>query len=126
MAKKSTIHDTRFEAMLKLLKDARIAEELTQEDLSAKLGQHRIYINKVESGQRRLDVAELYELCTAVGLSIHDLIRATFENNKVEVEGRSSDYILGFSNGYLQGRGHKVDTEVSARIISKSEINTDE
>jgi transcriptional regulator with XRE-family HTH domain len=112
MPKKSTIHDVRFEAMLKLLKDARLAKGLTQEELSSKLGQHRIYINKVESGQRRLDIAELFDLCEEVGLSIHELIQSTFQNNQSEIEERSPDYILGFSNGYLQGRGHESDSAI--------------
>jgi len=42
MQKKSTIHDPRFEAMLRLLKEARVAKGLTQEELSAELGQQSI------------------------------------------------------------------------------------
>lgn len=125
MPKKTTIHDIRFEAMIKLLKGARLQKGLTQEELSLRLGQHRIYINKVESGQRRLDVVELFDLCKELDISIYDLIHATLDNNPDKVMESSPDYVLGFSNGYMQGRGYETDKGLSARIISTTEGKTD-
>lgn len=127
MPKKTTIHDIRFEAMIKLLKDARLQQGHTQEELSLKLGQHRIYINKVESGQRRLDVVELFDLCKELDLSVYHLIRAVLDNQPDKVMESQPDYILGFSNGYIQGRGYATDKTVSARISSSYvETETDE
>lgn len=111
MSKKSTIHDIRFEAMLKLLREARTEKGLTQEVLSARLGQHRVYVNKVESGQRRIDVAELFDLCRELDISIYSIIQSTFDNNSKQVMEKvmetSPEYTLGFSNGYVLGRGHQ-------------------
>jgi len=126
MTKKTTIHDIRFEAMIKYLKEARLKKGITQEKLSAQLGQHRLYITKIEAGQRRLDVVELFDLCEALDISIYHIIRATLDNKPDEVMETSPDYILGFSNGYIQGRGHESDHAISARIISKVEINESE
>ena len=107
MSTSSTIHDARFEAMLKMLREARVAKELTQEELSSRLSKHRIYINKVESGQRRVDVAELFDICKELDLSIYSVIQSTFDNKASISEQESPDYLLGFSNGYLIGREHK-------------------
>ena len=120
MAKLSTIHDPRFEAMIKILKDARLKLGITQEELSARLGQHRIFITKVESGDRRLDVVELYELCQALNISIYTLIESTLDKNSSTVMEDNPEYILGFSNGYIQGRGYEGDKNVSGRVFKES------
>jgi len=107
MTTNSTIHDARFEAMLKMLREARVEKELTQEELSSRLCKHRIYINKVESGQRRVDVAELFDICKELDISIYAVIESTFDNKVSDKEQESPDYLLGFSNGYILGRDHK-------------------
>lgn len=112
MTTSSTIHDARFEAMLKMLREARVAKELTQEELSSRLGKHRIYINKVESGQRRVDVAELFDICKELDISIYSLIQSTFDNKGSMTEEESPDYLLGFSNGYILGRDHKKEEKI--------------
>lgn len=109
MTTSSTIHDARFEAMLKMLREARVAKGLTQEELSSRLDKHRIYINKVESGQRRVDVAELFDICKELDLSIYSVIQSTFDNKASSTEQESPDYLLGFSNGYILGRDHKKE-----------------
>jgi len=120
MPKKSTIHDPRFEAMIKILKDARLKLGMTQEELSKNLGQHRIYITKVESGERRLDIVELYELCQALNISIYTLIKSTIDKNSNEVMEDNPDYILGFSSGYIQGRGYEVDKDISEKLFKNT------
>ena len=119
MPKTTTIHDLRFEAMIKLLKDARLKKGLTQEELSKAVGQHRIYVNKVEAGQRRLDIVELFDLCSALDLSTYQIIQATLDNKPNQVMESNPDYILGFSNGYINGRGYESDPAISTRIITK-------
>jgi len=49
------------------------------------------------------------------------LIGATFENEPDEDQKQSHDYILGFSNGYIQGKGYDGDRSVLIDIINKSE-----
>ena len=112
MSANSTIHDTRFEAMLKMLKEARVAKKLSQEELSSRLGKHRVYVNKVESGQRRIDVAELFDICRELDLSVYSVIQATFDANAPSKDKESPDYLLGFSNGYILGRGHQDGEDI--------------
>lgn len=119
MSKKSTIRDARFEAMIRILKDARIELGLTQEQLSEKLGQHRIFVNKVELGERRLDVVELYDLCVALNLSIHTLIKGTLEKTETEIL-ENPDYILRYANGYLNAFGYLTDRDISKKLFEES------
>lgn len=122
MAKKSTIRDPRHETMIKILKEARIKLGLTQEELSLKMGQHRIFVNKVELGERRLDVVELNDICYELNLDIHDLINGTLK--KISTKKSNKDYVVGFANGYLQGMGFKTDKDISEYMYKlKAEQN---
>lgn len=53
-----------------LLKEARLAKNLTQTDVAASLGLPQSYISKYESGERRLDFVETALVCEALGMSI--------------------------------------------------------
>ena len=53
-----------------LLRTVRTEAGLRQVDLAAKLGRPQSYVSKYESGERRLDVLELREVCKAVGISL--------------------------------------------------------
>jgi transcriptional regulator with XRE-family HTH domain len=53
-----------------LLKEARLAKNLTQADLAAKLDLPQSYVSKYESGERRLDFVETVLLCEALGLGV--------------------------------------------------------
>ena len=55
-----------------LLKEARVAKELTQKDVAKLLGLPQSYVSKYESGERRLDFAEAAEVCDALGISFED------------------------------------------------------
>lgn len=46
-------------ALRQLRKDA----ALTQQDLSKLLGRHQSYVSKYESGERRLDILEVRDVC---------------------------------------------------------------
>jgi transcriptional regulator with XRE-family HTH domain len=62
------------QVLLKVLRDARIDARLTQSELSARLGRPQSFVSKYESGERRLDLVELSEVCHAVGISLQDLV----------------------------------------------------
>lgn len=57
-----------------LIREARLAAGQRQSDLAEKLGQPQSFVSKVESGERRLDVLELRQVCLALNLSIVDLL----------------------------------------------------
>ncbi len=47
---------------------------MRQVDLATCLGQHQSYVSKYESGERRLDILELRQVCQVLGISLTDLI----------------------------------------------------
>ena len=49
-----------------LLTEARSNAGLTQIDVAGRLGRPQSFVSKYESGERRLDVVEFLEVCTAV------------------------------------------------------------
>jgi transcriptional regulator with XRE-family HTH domain len=61
--------------LLTLLKRIRQDAGLRQVDLATTLGKHQSYVSKYESGERRLDLIELRQVCQAVGISLVDFAR---------------------------------------------------
>jgi ribosome-binding protein aMBF1 (putative translation factor) len=63
------------EALLSLLRRIRIEAGMRQEDLADKLGMPQSVVSKFESGERRLDLLELRDVCVALGISLEDFVR---------------------------------------------------
>jgi transcriptional regulator with XRE-family HTH domain len=57
----------RYKSFLRLLKEARRAAGITQEQLATRMGANQSFVSKVERGERRLDVVELFVWCEALG-----------------------------------------------------------
>ena len=53
-----------------LLRELREAKELRQEDVAEALEVPQSFVSKIESGERRLDILELREVCEALGVSL--------------------------------------------------------
>ncbi|WP_165665391.1 helix-turn-helix domain-containing protein [Metapseudomonas otitidis] len=58
------------------LKQIRLDAQLTQADLAKRLGKPQSYISKYESGERRLDIIEVQEICLAVGETLSNFAKA--------------------------------------------------
>ena len=58
-----------------LLKETRMAKNLTQAEVARSLGLPQSYVSKYESGERRLDLIELEEICKAMGISLIDFVK---------------------------------------------------
>ncbi|MBI4098321.1 MAG: helix-turn-helix transcriptional regulator [Candidatus Levybacteria bacterium] len=54
-----SIYSKDYKAIIEHLKKARIEADLSQQAVADKLGKPQSYISKIESGERRLDVAEM-------------------------------------------------------------------
>ncbi|EFL2526940.1 helix-turn-helix transcriptional regulator, partial [Escherichia coli] len=61
-------------SILLFLKSARIKKKLPQEELASLLGKDQTYVSKYESGIRRLDVVEVFDICKALGINMTDII----------------------------------------------------
>lgn len=64
-----SVFTSEYQALLRLLRQARREAGLTQVQLGERLGQPQAIISKCERGERRLDVIELRAYCCAIGIS---------------------------------------------------------
>ena len=67
--------DSHREKFRQLLRQARSNAGLRQADLAARLSRPQSFVSKYESGERRLDLVEVWEICCALGLSLRDLAK---------------------------------------------------
>jgi len=63
------------ERLQHLLRQIRLDAELRQADLAQRLGLPQSFVSKYESGQRRLDLVELQQICEAVGVPLAEFVR---------------------------------------------------
>lgn len=61
-------------ALQALLRQVRLDANLRQEELAAKLRRPQSFVSKYESGERRLDLVEIREICRAIGLPLSDFV----------------------------------------------------
>jgi transcriptional regulator with XRE-family HTH domain len=74
MMDKSTL--TREQGVLQtLLRQLRQEANLRQQDLAERIGEPQSFISKYESGERRLDIVELRQICSAIGISLTTFVR---------------------------------------------------
>jgi len=60
--------------LLTLLRDTRKQAGLKQAELSDRLSKPQSFVSKYEIGERRLDLVELREVCSAMEVSFSDFI----------------------------------------------------
>lgn len=61
--------------LLVLLRGVRVDAGLTQSELASRLARDQTFVSKYESGERRLDILELREVCRAIGTDFVTFIR---------------------------------------------------
>jgi transcriptional regulator with XRE-family HTH domain len=66
---------SRYELFQKALADARLEKGLTQSEVAVRLRKPQSYVSKYESGERRLDVIEFLEVCEAMSVSPHSILK---------------------------------------------------
>lgn len=69
-----SIYSRRQYIVQRLLRDIRIDAGLRQVDLAEKLGQPQSFVSKCESGERRLDLLELEQVCICCGVTLIDFV----------------------------------------------------
>jgi len=70
-----TIYRPEHTALLNLLRKHRKAAGLTQVDCSKALNRPQSFMSDVENGTRRLDIVQLRDLCTVLGVSLPELVQ---------------------------------------------------
>jgi transcriptional regulator with XRE-family HTH domain len=69
-----SLHTPEYEYFRNLLIAARERSGLTQAQVSARMSRSQSFVAKYEGGERRLDVVEWLEICTALGVDPHRII----------------------------------------------------
>jgi transcriptional regulator with XRE-family HTH domain len=67
--------ETQRSKLYTLLKKSRRDKGIRQVELAEKLGVPQSFVSKYESGDRRLDVLELRQVCDAIGISLQEFIQ---------------------------------------------------
>lgn len=68
-------HNDNYKLLLALLRQARECVGMSQEQLGNKLGNTQTFVSKMERGERRIDVVEFVEFCSACGADPEDILR---------------------------------------------------
>lgn len=71
---KKSINSKEHKRLLELLVQLRLNLGLTQVELSKKLKVPQSFVSKYETGERRLDLIELKEICSALGSNLKDFV----------------------------------------------------
>ena len=61
--------------LVTLLREMRVEAGLTQTDLAVRIEKDQAYVSRYESGQRRLDVLEVREICKAIGTTLEEFVK---------------------------------------------------
>ena len=72
---RKTIHGPEQEWLTARLRQARTDAGLRQIDVAERLGTPQSFVSKYETGERRLDLAELGQVCEAVGIELVELVK---------------------------------------------------
>jgi transcriptional regulator with XRE-family HTH domain len=70
-----SIGTSEHKRLLTLLRQVRLNAGLRQTDVAKRLREPQPFVSRYESGERRLDLLELREVCRAVGISLKDFVR---------------------------------------------------
>jgi transcriptional regulator with XRE-family HTH domain len=69
-------HNDNYKALLAILREVRQYAAMTQEELGKKLGNTQTFVSKMERGERRIDVVEFVEICSASDADPVEVLRA--------------------------------------------------
>ena len=72
---KKSIHSSEQRMLRTLLRETREQAEMTQKQLSEKLGRSQSFVSKYEAGELGLDVLELRSICQAMDVPLLDFVR---------------------------------------------------
>lgn len=71
----SALSKDTYQRAVEVLIEARTGKGMTQRDLAEGLDVPQSYVSKIESRERRVDIAELIMICRALGVSPASIIR---------------------------------------------------
>jgi transcriptional regulator with XRE-family HTH domain len=72
---KKKVYLAQRKRMVSLLREMRVEAGVTQVEMAARLEKDQPYVSRYESGERRLDVLEVREICQAIGVSLGEFVK---------------------------------------------------
>ena len=73
--KMKSIHGEEYNILIERLRSVRKSLNITQVELSIRLGSDQSYISKYERCERRLDLIEVRSICLVLGITLQDFIK---------------------------------------------------
>ncbi|SDI90382.1 Helix-turn-helix domain-containing protein [Frankineae bacterium MT45] len=70
-----SIHSEEQQRLCDLLRTVREESGLRQVDVAERLGVPQSFVSKYETGERRLDLIELRQVCTALDMSLTEFVQ---------------------------------------------------
>jgi len=70
-----SVFSPRYASLLRMLREARLSAGLTQTQAAELIGRPQSFVSKCESGERRIDVIELLDLCGVYKCDPCELLR---------------------------------------------------
>ena len=72
---RSSEYRRRRQLLLNLLRQIRLEGGLRQVDVAKHMRKPQSFVSNYESGERRLDLLELHQLCEVVGITLVDFVQ---------------------------------------------------
>ena len=72
---RKSIHTPEHQRLTELLRQLRHEAGLNQNELAELLDKPQSFVSKFETGERRLDLIELRHVCTAMGITLAQLVQ---------------------------------------------------
>jgi len=69
-----SVHSPQQQVLQRLLKQQRLSAGLRQADLASQLGVQRTFVSRVESGEVMMDLLQVRQYCSALGLRFPDFV----------------------------------------------------
>lgn len=88
----------------KRIREERLRERMTQEQVAEIIDMSAVYLGQVERGERKLSIDTLVKIANALHISVESLLRDSLKHN--------SDMIDNELAALLQGRTHEEKTLV--------------
>ena len=78
-----TIYTREYRILLRILRSKRQQKRISQKDLAKKLGVPQSFISKIESGERRIDVIDLFRYCDVLNIELVQFIKELIKEIKI-------------------------------------------